>query len=99
MRIILAGLVASPLLALTLSGAPAAPCPSRPDNADSHYNENQLLLSLCQQQAIDAEVDLQQLKSSIEADLQRLQQQIDLQRQLLDAQRAAASAPVITVGP
>ncbi len=88
MRIILAILA----LAASAPGAAAAPCASRPDTAATHYNQNQLATSLCHQQPLDAEVGLRQLQVDLDAEMRNLQRQIELQRQLLEAQQAAAAA-------
>ena len=84
-------LLAIAALAASAFGAGAAPCASRPDTAATHYNQNQLATALCQQQALDAEVGLRQLQGDLDAELRNLQRQIDLQRQLLEAQQAAAA--------
>lgn len=72
--------VAIVMLLLSAVGAQAQ-CVSRPDNADSHYVENQTALSLCLQRELGRTTDAAAMRAQIDAMLGNMQIQIERQRQ------------------
>lgn len=87
-----------PLLVSLLLAAASAPalaaCPSFPDDASTHYIENQEALMLCQQDEIATSAAARARELKLQADLQALQ--IELEQTLkLQQQLAAATAPAL----
>jgi hypothetical protein len=75
-------------LALTLGGTSGAYayCPSLPDDASTHYVENQQALMLCRQQELSDAVRLQQQQAELAAQIQNLQIQMRTQQMFNNAQ-------------